>query len=1224
MKRNIRLTTGILSLVLFGTLGLSLVANETTAASNISFETQSVEAKPTTTEDSDFSIEDANESTYSDANQAAIAADIDSHLATDGSGNAMNILFGSNEATYSSYFVASDSITYNNPNPISDIELNYDSINVENVFNEIGISEDTSLIDSIKLIKQFYENEDNWVNLFWSDVFSGTYNYEMSFNVDEIAHGNSMIYYGGFESDPNLSWKEFTTSSPGINPNGTYDGIWIGSDNGAVNNVTTRRFNPIELTYDEAFTPYYELNGDDFNFIEESNAIDFGYAKLLQTDPKTGEEKDVYARIDADILVSDAPTTKFQISDLEIGYSYELEDIYLAYSTYQSGSQSVENGIDGSGNYAYATLKGLDKDSDGSANPNSDPSYDNDGDSSTNGNTFDTTPEGVDVDEVVDTIHDKIAGIIKDTINEWIDANLPDIKEDIENYIEDLKNDWLYQNDTAPVLPSIAKDNNFRVLETGNDYVAFQVNINEGTPSSEWNTAYTNDVNYGYNPNTNLIISADETQIGSTTSTPVKFIFEDKTWSESGYMLPESNDISLINPDTQLADDNVRTHNFSLIGVQGVEGGLVGNTKFDNLHFDFTNENGNPYTYSEDLGYDLTYDTGVSLIQNIVNNKDVLLTIYNDTTPENREATFAPYISNLLYDKYEADAVNNTIVSDEDEDCLFETTTYNRPVITSTFKWTNVTSDSATFSFSYIIDDPSTDEDIFLDFHPEDVVLLWNKDGSKANIETSDDDDSQFTLNEAYEQDDESSGFNKGHVTLGEPEKDTNPDDIIESVSYNVTGLDSHTTYEDFAIYLKTDDSEWAMNDWSNNGSGSQIINYSDSRIFFIPTRFKLETPRDISFYINIIIALLVVLIFLLILVGIWYFWIWWKKHMSLSIFFEAPVSTERGEFILNLLHVRRNEKLWSAHESDLFLRATDHEIEAEFYKTSSVVNGLRIKVTADTGAKDVALSILTASKYNKYFIGIRGEEEEYHAQVVSDSHGRKIMNMQALDHDEMYEKAKNSLLEDSKVRAKAKKLSKREDDLEHGEIVSTIHDDKSTQTSLRYQVLLPLDHELNDEFKEGNYKGIIFYHLFNGKLYKLKHEYAGKFGTLYEYDIVGLEPDHIYVGLSISLDGGKTIFPSSALFGMTKNEDDDFSSKTTTKLGLPKPKTAKAHDLWPMSEVRKHLTLNQIERMFTLITKKHYEYDNPEQFLEKGTVESYYDDYINKWIVDDTQEESE
>ncbi len=1224
MKRKLRITTGILTTVLLGSIATNFIASELNDVKEFGVVQSSNISE---VDEHNIEIIDDSQSFYSDANQAAIASDLETHVAG-GMDDPYNLVFTIENPN--DYLMFSDMYYYNK----SELEVvdagavETDSITPDSLRAELGINEDTTIPEYLNIISTFYANKDNWFALYGEDLFHSEYDYNLGFDfsvnylemIDPSNPDSSLDFTGSQFSMPYYdtadgTWQRTTkwgTTSPNSDSDSALflDHIWLGKEGHFIVDTALtdyEEYMPMTTPYTpmgDSFTPYFD-NGTMSDSILGVTNIDYGFAKLIQTDD-AGNSKEIYADISIAIdLESGLRSFDYTIEDLPAGYKYELEDVYVAYSTMNSVSSSVSS-IDGSDTYAYATLKGRAEQTDGtttgvgsSYNP-----VDYDGEKLIYNDSpiiFQTTNEDQTLVEYNEENENKLIDAITSALTTMVITDATTKIEETKVYLNGVYNDIVDSLDGMFIPPHITEDNNFQIIDYGNDYVVFGVDVFEGQTYGEiHNHAIKNDnrMNVHYSPD-NLTIFADlkDSTISDEWTVHQELEFTDNTWNDGGYVNPGSEASRFIKGIDTDATDGDRTHIYTLSGIKSDTSvtPFVGATQFDNLEFVFAG--GNPYN-----DYSSNY-TDLDLLGII----DVLGVDKVDNTVNELSETYMYYL-------YENMTFANMLSSIDDEP-LFETSLYTRPLLLSTFTWHTIEYDTAQFSISYRTN--IEDSEKYLDFDPEDVVLLWNSNdtkNSKASIQPQDVEYSDFSLDESYEIADENV-HNPGHLKfIGTSETKMPRDSNIETLTYEVSGLKSFTEYSDFGIYIKSPDSKWAINDWSESGDGDMLIPASDQGLYYVPLRFELYTPHAPGYYVKVIVVLAAILLILIAMIFVWWFFIWWKNHMALSIYYDGELSFERKELIFKLLHANRTPKIWDAHEEDLILIASGKVLDAEFRKSTGVNGGYTISIKEDTSKKINTLSILSASKYNKYYIGVRGISDQFHSQVISDHKAKKVLELTKVDEFELYEMSKESLQKEVSSRTDIK-ISKREKEMKIGHIVSSVSDSKTTATTIRYQILLPENHELENVIDKED-SPVRFYHLYNGRLYNLDYKFISKHGTMYEYDIIGLQPGTVYVGLTLSLNEGEKIYPSASLFGMTKSLDGMHLNKTDAILGKPSDVKNPSIPMWTETEMLTHLTKQQVKRSYELIIKKHYEDDNKDDYLHAKAIDQFYDDYIGKWYT--------
>ncbi len=1167
---NKKLSTGIISIVLCGTLGLTFLGNQIIEIDNAHNEYQLVDKEQREingplsdyTYDDAYAIEDTSLETNSPVNQNKISSDIESHLSKDSMGKPYEFMFSDRQKPSLKTFTND----YGFLNPVGTINGDGYELNVfeDKLFEYYGITPETTLLELINKYNAVMSEMSDWINQDWVKFnFNGEFDYTLDLQIDPDGDGITTYEY---DKDDLITDVEDDFNS--------FNGTWMGQN---------------KL---DGFTPYKGV--DDDSFIEQDDeqpssnnqSLDLGYAKLTK-EHLNGDTSEEYARISFSPSSVDNPTStlpnltilannrdgnmKVTIEDLEPGYQYTINEIYVAYpKTVKDNQPRLLSKIDGSDDYGYLLLTGQDDNYGG---------YDN----------------FVSLDQPVEEVANDVKAQTIDLVN-GIFIREATIRA--EELVAEARIEYEELIKEAPFIPAISNNAHFSVIREGRDYITFQVDVFEGTPKEEWNVEWTNGVNYSYNPNTlEMRAKAWKDEVVAddrVAKEDVTFEFKEDTWNyESDTYLTLDNNDTIDHYDSDLEGDSTRTHIYTITGIDDsmktdASTSLEASTNFDDLSFAFSDNN--PY---------LGDYSGLTLPQ---------LMVVND-----------------LNNHYVSTIGNNSIASMNDEP-LFSTKEYNLPLIENTFRWFDVTPNDAKFSFSYIVNDEDTLTEGYLEFDERyDIALLWNEDGGTNEVidETTGTTSKfeEYTMSESFELKDEFGnevGVNPGRLEYVRTEEATTQQPVA-TVTYQLYGLKSYTEYSNFAIYIKSPDSEWVLNDYSNK-SESFVIPVDDDRIFDIPNSIKLETPHDVLFYYLIIILLLFIIVVMATIFLVIRWIIWWNKHMRLSLYYDGSASFNQGELIINLLHVNKYPKLWNAHEQDLILIAAGRSLDATFKKDDSLHNGYRIYVTEDTASKRTVLSIMSASKYNQYSIGIKGDHETYHATVLSDQKAKKITRMIAQTDLETYNKTRETILSDIAQKVD-KDYGKNSFEKTSNTLVASISDTKTTTTSLRYQVLFPKDSSLLKQYKLDDLnadearKRLKFYYIYHGELYEFEWNFIGKYGSLYEFDFINLEPSSIYVGITTSLDGGKNMRPSSSLYGVTRETDGTFPSKTDAHLGRPTNPKANSYPIWTEDDARNNLDEKALSRLYDIVTKKHYEDENIDNFMPLQRAHEYYEDYVVKWL---------
>ncbi len=779
--------------------------------------------------------------------------------------------------------------------------------------------------------------------------------------------------------------------------------------------------------------------------------------------------------------------------------------------------------------------------------------------------------------------------------------------------------------DLLPKTPQISEDssvNKFTVNQENRENIVFSINLDEGSNSQAWIDAVGQD--YSYNEKSidmsakKIVAKNSKSFLDKPEPNTVNLEFEDLTLEDK---TPDAN--------INTPSDGTIRHTYSITGIGSSKAPLEPGASFNDLEIQFF-DGKNPYgelktqfeTYLTNYQNDLFTDwvnTVYGSLDNAINTYNLLSGSTVTTSSINDE------LNTEFYNKSEEvvkDAHNNyddVFVKSSKNGPLFSTKSYDNPMVYFSFTFNDISPTSAEFSFTSLQNEdssPTPSTPWFDEFEGKDIHLF--SDANQDGVFSFDEE-----LNITYEQEKDQDGFLNTTPTMT---RYYIVDGLEPNTDYNISTGDETTS--SLAMYLASENSTWKQMGWddelnrkgvngfipgfaANNGIiGSKYeddgVYYNDDRFYYIDN--ALYTPHSIKFYIAISLILLLIIILIIFLVLIGKGITAYRQYFAMGLYFDGQESFKSGELVMNWVHVNKHKKFWAAHEDNLRLFANGREISAIFRRDDEVEKGYRIIVVEDSNDKRAVLSLMAASKFNKFQIGLKNDEPEK-VNVIKDAKAAKISKKLAKRGSGVsYEETRNAALKNIKEQY-GKEVLKGIDK----KLVSLINRSKSTQTSMRYQVLFPEAHPLVKKF-DPHSKNIGFFHIYNGKAYKLEYRFIGKYGSLFEFDLIGLDPGTIYVGLSVTIDGGKTVIPSSALYGITKDENDVVPSKSAAKLGKPK-KGAKGVAIWPKEQGYEYIGKEATDRTFDIMVKKHYEDEHPEFTLSADRAYEYYEDYIDVWM---------
>ncbi len=349
------------------------------------------------------------------------------------------------------------------------------------------------------------------------------------------------------------------------------------------------------------------------------------------------------------------------------------------------------------------------------------------------------------------------------------------------------------------------------------------------------------------------------------------------------------------------------------------------------------------------------------------------------------------------------------------------------------------------------------------------------------------------------------------------------------------------------------------------------------------------------------------------------------EEHKSMVIFADAKTSMDENVLIYIVDHVKlfKEEGYWDADFNDVRLYAGGKQISCRAFKSATIPNGIKLMITGVTDSFEDLLSVIGAVKFGIWEISfdsgatrvpllqINDPVQQYEAEKIAMKRGWTNTNRDHKTRQEILKEARKS------VRHKLTKGA-----LPNHGLVAHINESKSTGTSLRYQILIPKSNTQILSMAEANPEIISFYHIYEGHAYKMESVFVDRVGSLWEYDILGLKPGQIYVGFSTSIDGGKHLLPSSALFGITRNQKGEVPTIDEAILAKPEDYNAKKYEIWNEQIGLQYLGPEYIEKAYSIIVKKHYEDEYSEEYLSLSRTKPFFAEY--SWLKgsDETRDE--
>ncbi len=333
----------------------------------------------------------------------------------------------------------------------------------------------------------------------------------------------------------------------------------------------------------------------------------------------------------------------------------------------------------------------------------------------------------------------------------------------------------------------------------------------------------------------------------------------------------------------------------------------------------------------------------------------------------------------------------------------------------------------------------------------------------------------------------------------------------------------------------------------------------------------------------------------------------------------DAVTSSREQVLFYDIANVRRNKQFWNADLKKIKVYAMGLEITSVAFKTDDFADGIKLMFSGMMNSANEILHLIGSIKYDLWEISFDGgitRKRLHQIHSISDTRHAKHRA-----HENGWNSGDKQQREFLKEFIKSSKVAG--DTNLHlntgGGLLAHINETKTTSTTMRYQILIPSNIELSKLLTE-NPEIASFYYIYNGHSYKMDSKFIDKVGNLFEIDIINLKPGTIYTGFATSINGGKTLLPSSSLYGITKNEDGELP--TIDEAILAKPKAEQ--QMFPMPHidvVTQYLGEELKDKYYDVIVKKHYEDLHEDDYVSMNRVKEFYQDF--DWL-DGSEENKE
>ncbi len=327
-----------------------------------------------------------------------------------------------------------------------------------------------------------------------------------------------------------------------------------------------------------------------------------------------------------------------------------------------------------------------------------------------------------------------------------------------------------------------------------------------------------------------------------------------------------------------------------------------------------------------------------------------------------------------------------------------------------------------------------------------------------------------------------------------------------------------------------------------------------------------------------------------------------------LGIVADVPLSMKTGVMTLNLLNASSYPQIWSRHESEITIHVEGVNLNCTLYKVPENPNGFQLTYPEKFNHEQM-MALVLAIKSGIFQTSFDGGKTLIKTHSVKDKIAKKIkVKLDSTTLDDKLQRLKKEMRKDILNSDKYYYLS-HEEHYDGTGVLSHINEGKTTPTSLRYQLIVPKDHISLQNGGNPADETTKFYYVFEGELYQFKSKFLGRIDDFYEWDFIDLEPGRIYTGISVSLDG-KNFFPSTAMFGITRNANGILATLDEAPLAIP-PKSEKGIPMgWDEEKSIRMMGDNLTKINYDVIAKKHYEYVDEIGFVTLSKAEEVYDQF--------------
>ncbi len=322
----------------------------------------------------------------------------------------------------------------------------------------------------------------------------------------------------------------------------------------------------------------------------------------------------------------------------------------------------------------------------------------------------------------------------------------------------------------------------------------------------------------------------------------------------------------------------------------------------------------------------------------------------------------------------------------------------------------------------------------------------------------------------------------------------------------------------------------------------------------------------------------------------------------------DMKTTMETGILTINVLNASKIPAIWDVHESKLKTFTDDHCIPATFKKDPNVDGKLVFSYDENLSTRDIGKMIKSVLK-NSIYISPDDGKTKFWANSVKDSKAQAI-GTKANEQKDVLSKLKFKLLKDIRESDKHFYFSYNEH-FEEADVISHICENLSTQTTLRYQLVLPTDHISHKNGEGPSAEKTRFFYTFNGKMYPMKSKLIKNIEDFWEWELYDLEPNTMYAGIGFA-NSGKQILPSTSIYGITRDEEDFLPTINDVDIKVPTIEPSEL-PMWTNQIAIEYLGKDLTSVLNDVLAKKHYECKYEDAMLPLDKAKTVYDEF--EWI---------